>query len=113
MSIEFFDYSPSLNDMMRDDRNDRMNSSWNSPLKDRWKEDKWEPFDFNRLTNDFSNGTIEAARFFPEINSSHGDHIDLGVRMPGQDEKKYRIHDINAANNLFNDIGPNWQNFGF
>jgi len=108
-------FTDDLNQEMRDDRNRRLENNWRSESpfgKDRWKEDKFEPFNFNQLTNDFYNGTIESAKFFPDLNSPHGPHIDLDVAKPGENPFKYRIFDSEATQNLFDDIGPNWTGFG-
>jgi hypothetical protein len=113
MSIEFFDNNPSLNDIMRDERNDRLNSWSHEPPKDRWKIDKKEPFELNLLVDQFNNGEVDRFRFASEIDSSHGPHIDLDVTRHGFNEQKYRILDPIASQEIFDQKGPNWTKIGF
>ena len=70
------------------------------------KINKVEPFDINRLLNDFQSGSLERIVALPDFGTAHAPHVDLTVRAPSGDTVKYRIYDTVGASNLLSDFGP-------
>ena len=70
------------------------------------KINRTEPFDLNRVINDFQSGSLDYVVAKPDFSAVHRPHVDLTVRPVGSETVKYRIFDTTGASNLLNDCGP-------
>ena len=70
------------------------------------KMDRVEPFNMDRVCNDFASGGLERVVAKPDFGAAHAPHVDLSVRPTGGDTMKYRIYDTGGASNLLSSFGP-------
>ncbi len=66
-----------------------------------------EPFNLDRVCNDYLNGSLEYVSAYPDFGDAHQPHIDLNVRPTGAAETiSYRIYDTVGTANLRDACGP-------